>query len=180
MHFAKLIIIAIAALTVSPAYAKNPMRDVFGRIGKTIESGNCAKDVIVDVSDSVTTLCNESKETQDHESDDVKYLKNADNTLSCSYQNGIFQVTLSNSSTDSEDGDVQISVDESGKVTEISKDQLKVEGSTCRELAAKIEKGGRMPASADSELCFDYYPSSKLNFARAAECTGSKKSSKPN
>ena len=178
MSLAKIFICSIAILSGSLAYGKNPLRDVFDRIGKAIESGTCAKDVIVNVSDSVTTLCTQSKEKQDQESDDVKYLKNADNTLSCTYENGLFQVTLSEGHDDSEEGDVQISVDESGKVTEISKDQLKVEGSTCRELASKIEKGGRMPASADSELCFDYYPSSKLNFARNSECAGSKKSKK--
>jgi hypothetical protein len=65
---------------------------------------------------------------------------------------------------------VKITMTDSGKVTEITKDKLTVDGNVCRDLVKNLDKGGRIPASVDTELCFDYYPSSKLMAGHSSSC----------
>jgi hypothetical protein len=155
------------------AEEKNSLHDTFNRIGQVIESDGCPDDFIKPVGDVITKVCGQAKNGTDVEP--VKYLKNDNEDapeIFCDYDDGVYEVIIGDTSDTPTSSQVKIAVSDSGKVTEIVKDELKVEGSVCRDLASKIDKGGRIPASVDTELCFDYYPTSKFVASRQQASCG--------
>jgi hypothetical protein len=145
------------------AQEKNPLHETFGRVGKIIESSGCPKDFIKPVNEIITKVCGEAKAGNDVEP--VKFLRDQSDDapeIFCSYEDGIYELMVGDTSDQPTASQVKITMTDSGQVTEITKDELKVEGSVCRDLASRIDKGGRIPASVDTELCFDYYPAPKF------------------
>jgi hypothetical protein len=159
------------------AQEKNSLHETFNRIGKIVEADGCPGDFVKPVSELITQVCSQAKEGADVEP--VDYLKNSSSDdapqLFCSYEDGIYELMVGDTSDEPTASQVKISVTDSGLVTEITKDELKVEGKVCHDLASNIDKGGRIPASVDTELCFDYYPSPKLVADKPAASCGKKK-----
>ncbi len=170
-------LVGSSASVVVLAQDKNTLHETFARVGKIIESSGCPKDFVKPVNDIIAKVCSEAKAGNDVEP--VKYLKDpSDDTpeIFCSYEDGIYELMVGDTSDEPTASQVKITMTESGQVTEITKDELKVEGSVCRDLASRIDKGGRIPASVDTELCFDYYPAPKFMSALSQNsCKRSKK-----
>ena len=162
------------------AQDKNTLHETFDRVGRIIESEGCPKDFVKPVSELITKVCNDAKEGSDVEP--VKYLKNGSNDsaeIFCSYEDGVYELMVGDVSDEASASQVKITMTDSGQVTEITKDELKVEGNVCRDLATRLDKGGRIQASVDTELCFDYYPTSKFMVSRSSTaCKKGKNSSK--
>lgn len=159
------------------AQDKNTLHETFARFGKIIESSGCPKDFVKPVNDIITKICSDAKSGNDVEP--VKYLKDTSDDspeIFCSYEDGIYELMVGDTSDEPTASQVKITMTDSGQVTEITKDELKVEGSVCRDLVSRIDKGGRIPASVDTELCFDYYPAPK--FMASQVQNSCKKSSK--
>jgi hypothetical protein len=158
------------------AQEKNTLHDTFNRIGKIVEADGCPADFVKPVGELITQLCSKAKEGSDVEP--LDYLKDSSDDspqLFCSYDDGIYELMVGDTSDEPTASQVKISMTDSGQVTEITKDELKVEGKVCHDLANNIDKGGRIPASVDTELCFDYYPSPKLMAEKSTRNCGKKK-----
>jgi len=171
-----LIGLIIGLATVALAQDKNSLHETFNRVGKIIESSGCPKDFVKPVKDIITKVCGDAKEGIDIEP--VKFLKDSSDDdapqIFCSYEDGIYELMVGDTSDEPTASQVKITLTDSGQVTEITKDELKVEGNVCRDLASRLDKGGRIPASVDTELCFDYYPAPK--FMTGASSNSCKKS----
>jgi hypothetical protein len=158
----------IGSSVVVLAQEKNALHETFNRVGKIIESSGCPKDFVKPVGEVITKVCGEAKEGIDIEP--VKFLKdNSEDApeIFCSYEDGVYELMVGDTSDQPTASQVKITMTDTGQVTEITKDELKVEGSVCKDLATRLDKGGRIPASVDTELCFDYYPAPKFMASQA-------------
>jgi hypothetical protein len=154
----------ITSSAIALGQEKNTLHETFSRVGKIIEASGCPKDFINPVNEIIAKICGAAKEGNDVEP--VKFLKDSSSEdapeIFCSYEDGIYELMVGDTSEEPTASQVKITMTDSGQVTEITKDELKVEGSVCRDLVSRIDKGGRIPASVDTELCFDYYPATKF------------------